>query len=201
MKLSKSEAGKLGAAKSKEISEQKFRERVSAYESSPKQCAGCGNPLSYDKRKNKFCSSSCSATTNNALSSKGTNNQNARKPCLGCGNPVMRTYCGTSCQQLRRKGIITSLVEQGKAENASQVKRYLLEKNGNVCSHCNIKEWNGKPINMELEHIDGNSDNNTLENCCLICPNCHSQTPTYKARNKGNGRHYRRTRYAEGLSY
>lgn len=60
---------------------------------------------------------------------------------------------------------------------------------------------NGKDIVLELEHKDGNSQNNSKENVCLICPNCHSQTPTYKGKNKGNGRHSRRKRYAEGKSY
>ena len=56
-------------------------------------------------------------------------------------------------------------------------------------------------IVLELEHIDGNSDNNDLKNVCLICPNCHSQTDTYKGKNVGQGRHYRRVRYAEGKSF
>jgi 5-methylcytosine-specific restriction endonuclease McrA len=54
---------------------------------------------------------------------------------------------------------------------------------------------------LQLEHKDGNSENNKPENLCLLCPNCHSQTPTYGAKNKGNGRHYRRIRYAQGKSY
>ena len=58
-----------------------------------------------------------------------------------------------------------------------------------------------KKIVFELEHKDGNSENNQPENLCLICPNCHSQTDTYKNRNKGNGRFKRRQRYAEGKSY
>lgn len=41
---------------------------------------------------------------------------------------------------------------------------------------------------MELEHIDGNSENNDLSNLTLLCPNCHSLTSTYKGRNIGNGR-------------
>jgi hypothetical protein len=81
------------------------------------------------------------------------------------------------------------------------IKWFLINTIGNICSVCNITEWNNKPISMELEHINGNSDDNTLENCCLICPNCHSQTSTYKAKNKGNGRHTRRLRYQEGKSY
>lgn len=45
-----------------------------------------------------------------------------------------------------------------------------------------------KPVNVELEHIDGNSSNNNLSNLILLCPNCHSCTPTYKSKNRGKGR-------------
>lgn len=45
---------------------------------------------------------------------------------------------------------------------------------------------------MDLEHIDGNYSNNDISNLCLLCPNCHSQTNTFKGRNKGNGRHLRK---------
>jgi hypothetical protein len=53
----------------------------------------------------------------------------------------------------------------------------------------------------ELEHKDGNSENNDPENLEWICPNCHSQTDTYKGKNFGNGRHKRKLRYQEGKSY
>ena len=53
----------------------------------------------------------------------------------------------------------------------------------NKCSICNIEEWNGKKINMELDHIDGNRTNHKLENLRMLCPNCHSQTETYRAKN------------------
>lgn len=50
------------------------------------------------------------------------------------------------------------------------------------CEHCNISNWNGKPISLELNHIDGNSGNHLLSNLELICPNCHSQTDTYRSK-------------------
>ncbi|WP_207206678.1 HNH endonuclease [Nocardioides ganghwensis] len=52
-----------------------------------------------------------------------------------------------------------------------------------------------------LDHIDGDSSNNRRENLRLVCPNCDSQLETYKARNRGKGRAWRRQRYAEGKSY
>lgn len=62
-------------------------------------------------------------------------------------------------------------------------------------------KWNGKPLTLELEHIDGNSENNNRDNLECICTNCHSQTPTYKGKNIGNGRRLRKKRYKEGKSY
>ncbi len=54
----------------------------------------------------------------------------------------------------------------------------------NECSECGLNEWNGKPISIELDHIDGVRTNHKLENLRLLCPNCHSQTDTYRSRNK-----------------
>lgn len=48
------------------------------------------------------------------------------------------------------------------------------------CNRCNLYEWNGLPIPLELEHIDGNSSNNTLSNFDILCCNCHAQTPTWR---------------------
>jgi 5-methylcytosine-specific restriction endonuclease McrA len=58
----------------------------------------------------------------------------------------------------------------------------LLEQNL-ACHKCNITEWLGEPITLELEHIDGNRHNNTRENLEGLCPNCHSLTPTWRGRN------------------
>ena len=55
----------------------------------------------------------------------------------------------------------------------------------NKCDKCHIKEWQGKPLNMQLEHKDGNPHNHKLENLEFLCPNCNSQTETYCGRRKG----------------
>lgn len=54
----------------------------------------------------------------------------------------------------------------------------------NKCEFCEITEWNGKSLSMQLDHIDGNPHNHKMDNLRIICPNCHSQTETYCGKNK-----------------
>jgi hypothetical protein len=56
-----------------------------------------------------------------------------------------------------------------------------------VCCYCNLAEWLGNPIPLELDHIDGDRNNNNLNNLRLLCPNCHALTPNYRGKNKGKG--------------
>ena len=51
------------------------------------------------------------------------------------------------------------------------------------CEECGISEWNGKTISLELDHVSGIRSDNSLENLKLLCPNCHSQTHTFRGRN------------------
>ena len=52
----------------------------------------------------------------------------------------------------------------------------------NICSICGIESWNNIPIKLELDHIDGNRVNHEYSNLRLLCPNCHSQTDTYRSK-------------------
>lgn len=60
-------------------------------------------------------------------------------------------------------------------------KRVFSEQN-NSCLICKITKWNGKSITFELDHIDGNNKNNDRTNLRVLCPNCHSQTDTWKSK-------------------
>jgi 5-methylcytosine-specific restriction endonuclease McrA len=51
------------------------------------------------------------------------------------------------------------------------------------CSRCGIADWRGKPLPIHLDHINGVKDDWRLENVRMLCPNCHSQTPTFSGRN------------------
>lgn len=70
----------------------------------------------------------------------------------------------------QRRGLIRKLFEAGLKENK--------------CEVCGIEEWNGNLLHMQLDHIDGNTYNHSIENLRMICPNCHSQTDTFCGKNK-----------------
>ena len=133
------------------------------------------------------------------------NPKKPRNKCLNCGCECARAtyiYCSNKCQRkYQSKKLRKEWYNNQSVPSWDTIKSILFEDREYKCSCCGINEWNGKSIVLEIDHIDGNSENNRPENLRFICPNCHSQTDTYKARNVGKGRHYRRQRYASGQSY
>jgi hypothetical protein len=73
-----------------------------------------------------------------------------------------------------------------KIKYAKSLKDYLIKNNiiSYECSICKLKKWNGVNITLDMDHIDGNNWNNNINNLRLLCPNCHSQTSTFKGKNK-----------------
>lgn len=78
------------------------------------------------------------------------------------------------------KYLATSFDELG-MENR---RRRVFEEQNYKCNRCGIDNWLGESLSLELEHKDGNNENNKRENLEGLCPNCHSLTPTWRGRNK-----------------
>lgn len=131
--------------------------------------------------------------------------------CLGCGAPLVKrsqkVYCSMACLRSHERANNTAeWLRTGRASPTTKpgnyVRRYLLDAQDGCCDICGIvEEWNDQPLVFVLDHIDGDATNNHRDNLRMVCPNCDSQLPTFKSRNRGNGRHFRRERYAEGTSY
>lgn len=80
---------------------------------------------------------------------------------------------------------ISDLLQKGKIVKSYVLKKKLLSEKllEDKCYECGIRKvWNNKPIIVELHHIDGDRYNNLLDNLTFLCPNCHSQTPSFRGR-------------------
>lgn len=79
------------------------------------------------------------------------------------------------------------LIENSSYANISRLKKRLIkeERLEYKCACCGISEWLGKPLTLQLDHINGKNNDHRIENLRFLCPNCHSQTDTYAGKNKG----------------
>ena len=82
-----------------------------------------------------------------------------------------------------------AFVKESKASNLA-INNYLKNYKSweQKCSRCGLTEWQGKPIPLELHHINGNNRDNRLENLEYLCLNCHAQTESFRGRNINNGK-------------
>jgi hypothetical protein len=169
------------------------------YWDNPKICPFCGKTLDYEKRRNKFCSHSCSAAYNNKGVRRHGKETNA---CLKCGKKTSsykNKFCTHECQHIYHyEAYIEKWLTDASFGNgerlSTRIRKWLKSSRGDCCENCGWSEVNsvtGK-VPVTVDHIDGNCENNRPENLKLLCPNCHSLTPTYGNLNRGKGRKSRR---------
>lgn len=126
-----------------------------------------------------------------------------RNICLACGTQCKRhkqIYCSNQCQKDHQYQQYIKRWQEGLEDGmkgnqgiSEHLRRYLHNLHDSACQECG---WNKiHPITglvpLTIDHIDGDYRNNKEENLRLLCPNCHSLTPTYGKLNAGNGRENR----------
>ena len=133
------------------------------------------------------------------------------KRCRECSKVLMKRtqkiYCSNKCQADFRYRKYISKWKVGKVKNSkaktmnipSHIKRYFIETYGEKCSLCKWSKKHPKTgrVPIEIDHIDGDSNNNLENNLRLLCPNCHALTSSYKNLNKGKGRVWRKNLYTK----
>lgn len=79
------------------------------------------------------------------------------------------------------------LVEHSSWINSNNLRKRLLNEGVKEykCECCGRTEWLGKPIKLELHHVNGIKDDLRIENLLILCPNCHAYTDNYRGKNKG----------------
>jgi 5-methylcytosine-specific restriction endonuclease McrA len=137
-----------------------------------------------------FCSISC-ARSYSSLLKRNEINEKVSKKMKGRKSPNSIGFTNEQRkkgQETRKKNSILNKIYKLKNYTFDQLSKRLKrekirEEQNNKCLICNLSIWNNKSILLELDHIDGNKKNNNRQNLRMICPNCHSQTKTYKSRN------------------
>jgi ribosomal protein S27AE len=79
-----------------------------------------------------------------------------------------------------------SIFVRGPKRNRYHLKRRLIADGlkDAACEECGITEWRGRPLPLELHHVNGDGTDNRVENLNLLCPNCHSQTGNWGGKAK-----------------
>lgn len=170
-----------------------------------KICPKCNNTFDDLNKPRKFCSRKCSNSRN---FSEETRKLKSKKQLEYLGSLAdeeraklfekIRTSSHTSLNRKKyyeeRKIEYQRRIDEMKKTKPfnewpiSIKRKHILEEQDYKCDECTVTEiWNGKPLKLELDHIDGNKENNDRENLRFLCPNCHSQTETFRGKNTLQG--------------
>lgn len=94
---------------------------------------------------------------------------------------------GKTWENLQLRTPIGEILVEGSNFNTTHLKKRLFKEGIKqyACESCGLNEWMGKPIALQMHHINGVNTDNRLQNLQILCPNCHAQTNNYAGRNMG----------------
>ena len=152
---------------------------------------GCGLEAKFKLKNGKEC---CSKSPNsckinkekNSIFGKKSYQETNRKRGFGDGSKEEADKWRKLANESRISNLKSLPFEQwGRALK----EELILKEQEGKCLGCKIEKiWNNEPLVFELDHIDGNNQNELRENLRLLCPNCHSQTPTWRGRGSNKDR-------------
>ena len=94
-------------------------------------------------------------------------------------------------KRVARKIVVDELFCENSKAPRHYIKKLIITNNlfFYKCATCNLQDnWNGQPLSLQLDHINGVNNDNRIKNLRFLCPKCHSQTSTYCGKNKNTGK-------------
>jgi len=150
---------------------------------------GCGNDAKYKMSSGKWCCSSyyTKCPANKKKNSEGVKKAHKDGKLSGWDH---LTYEQRTWNKDKMFCDIDRVLVTNSLYKTGYVKKLLINSNivENKCNECGIDEWNGKDIILELHHKNGINRDHRIENLELLCPNCHSQTDTFRGKGKHNNK-------------
>jgi len=135
----------------------------------PRRCGHCGIQLpDTAARSAKYCSKRCGNFARNA----------------GKTQPRSGLRRQEYIAQLRNRIMTTMLAAEFETLSWEQQRKRVIHEQKGACARCGLSAWLGQQLTLEVDHVDGDSNNNSRSNLEGLCPNCHSLTPTWRGRNK-----------------
>jgi 5-methylcytosine-specific restriction endonuclease McrA len=148
-----------------------------------KKCPKCGTEHS---KPGIFCSRICAnARVHSEETKKKISNSLVGKPAPK-SHQARRENMDVDAWRIKVRHTRLVKYENTSFENLGMVnrRRRVFEEQNHCCAKCGISHWLGEPISLEMDHKDGNNENNSRDNLEGLCPNCHSLTDTWRGRNK-----------------
>jgi len=156
-------------------------------------CENCNKEHDGSYGSGRFCSCKCA---------RGFSTKTKRKEINEKVSKSLKGKSHTIAQQKARKEYLKSdkfkfYVQRKKEKhiqklldanwndlNPGQKRERVFYEQNLSCNRCKLSKWQNEPIVLEIEHKDGNHQNNSRDNLEGLCPNCHSLTDTWRGRNK-----------------
>lgn len=156
------------------------------------------NKLNIAKKKRTVTISKIGLSNIVTANSKRSKLSYSEKHCSVCGKPIQKNK-SNMCMCCYKKQKHNNTIELWKSTGNTGcginttlrncIRDYIYTKQNYKCAICGLpNSWNNKTLNFVLDHIDGDAGNNNENNLRLICPNCDSQLPTFKSKNKKSAR-------------
>lgn len=138
----------------------------------------CSNLKNPEYGTGRFCSQTC-ARSFATMKSRNEINAKVSKKLKGriVHNKARYVLIG---ETIRKNHLHKIMISDFDSLGRNGKRARILIEQENKCLWCELDTWNGIPIVLELDHEDGDRSNELRENLRLLCPNCHSQTPTWR---------------------